>query len=273
MRICGKLITVICLIWAVLHPQNLFAQSEAGTEQTALLGASVAEFQDVFSTHLNPALIDPEKRFSLGFAFSPSPFGLKELTKYITGATLNLDDIQYSLTASTYGYELYRESDAMFSAASDFAGISIGLGINLRFLSIQNYGSSTIALINGGISYSPLKNLSLGFSMINAGNRSYSGTEDQIGQKFLAGLVYLIEDENRMYFRISKETGYPIAVTAGLSIEPHTGVLFMGSADITNRIYATGLGLEIFNAKLNYSALIHPLLGLSHFIGTGITFN
>lgn len=252
---------------------SLYAQTNPGTRQSSVSSSASAKYQDVFSTLLNPALYDTNSPSSAGIAYIPSPFGLNELTGFMAGYETSLYNLHTAVVISTFGFELYRETDAQISLAGDIHGISAGIGLMVKRVNISTYGSSAIFLLNVGFAYSPARDVTVAASLFNVGNQSYKNTDDQIGQTFALAGAYALSENSNIYLRIQKETGFTPAVNTGLEISLIPEVMLAGGADIANRIYTTGLSLMYLNARINYGVVIHPLLGISHSIGAGFAFN
>lgn len=262
-------IRVALLLVLLIAPVQVFAQFYHGVRQSAVSNAVISARQDLFSTVLNPALFSPNNRIEITSFYSPSPFGLSELAVFGAGGSFTVAETRLTAAVSSYGYKLYRENTFLLSAGREFYGISAGFSLQAAHLKIEGYGSSLVPVFSTGFQYKILPSLSLGTSIINLTNASWSNTEDQIGQTSFLGLRYQEDDFIAVSFAFKNETGFKAEQLAGVEIRPSEYLMIMTGIQFASRQYSAGVSFMYMGITADYATIIHPVLGLSHQFALG----
>lgn len=267
---CSNAVLWSALIFVLLMPfSKVSGQFYHGVKQSAVSSAVISARQDLFSTLLNPALFSGSSKIEFTSFYSPSPFGLSELAVFGAGGSFTFAETRLTAAVSSYGYKLYRENTFLISAGREFYGVSAGLSLQAAHLKIEGYGSSLIPVFSAGLTYNILPSVSLGTSILNLTNASWSNTEDQIGQVTQLGLRYQEDDLIAVSLALRNETGYRSEQLAGLEIKPSEYFMIMTGIQFTSRQYSAGISFMYLGITADYAAVIHPVLGLSHQFALG----
>ena len=151
MRYCKS--SLIALLIFLFHSFSTLGQYNAGAKQIALASSNVALENNVFSIFSNPAGLARLTQREFGVYYSPSPFGIKELSNgyisYVEPSSFG----NLSVGAYTYGFELYRENQLNLAYSAKISdNIYLGLTSFYHSVKIERYGNSGVFNIKlGGI--------------------------------------------------------------------------------------------------------------------------
>ncbi|MCU7494329.1 MAG: hypothetical protein HF314_04330 [Ignavibacteria bacterium] len=244
-----------------------------GARQIALSNSDAALRGDVFSAFNNPAGLSGLRDRELGVFYSPSPFGLKELSNAAAAYTEPLPLGTLSLGASTFGFSLYRKNNFLLAYALEILDFSLGLSLNLHNLTIKNYGSANSLTLNPGILIPILRELSWGLSVQNILNASIGKESGQIPRVVFTGFSYQPHRTVILNAAIEKSSGSPVSFRTGIeyAIIKYFS-LRIGLSTEPDR-FSAGAGINYSFLKFDYAVFTHQDLGLTHQIGTVLSFN
>lgn len=243
-------------------------QMNPGARQIALSNSDAALMGDVFSGFNNAAGLSGAAQRELGAFYSPSPFGLKELSNAAVAYMEPLSFGTLSCGVSTYGFSLYRKNNFIISYAGTLPGFSLGLSLNLHNLTIRNYGSGNSLTINSGIIVSLLKELDWGFSVQNLLHTSIGNEEGQLPQSFISGISFRPSNDIMLNAAVEKVRDYPASFRTGIEYDIIKYIsLRIGLSTEPDR-FSAGAGINYSFLKFDYAVFTHQDLGLTHQIGT-----
>ncbi len=264
-------VSLIALLFLTFHSSFTFGQNNAGAKQIALSGSNVALENTVFAIFSNPAGLAQLNNREFGVYYSPSPFGLKELSNgylaYIEPTSFG----NLSVGAYTYGFELYRENQFNI-AYSTTINDNIYLGITSFYhsVNIARYGNSGVFNIKLGGIFILNKNLLLGFSLHNP--LRFNRSKVELPLIYNVGLSYIPIKNSSLNFAVSKEMDFPVSLRFGIEYELieylHLRVGVQNEPDI----YSGGFGIFYSFMNFNYAITSHPELDLSHQVDLIISF-
>lgn len=251
----------------------IFPQMNPGARQIALSNSDAAIDADVFSAFNNPACLSGVTDRELGAFYSPSPFGLKELSNAAAAYTEPLPIGTLSAGVSTFGFSLYRKNNFVLAYAVKVPGMSLGLCLNLHNLTIRNYGSDNSLVLNPGILIPLIRELNWGFSVQNILNASIGQESGQIPRVIFSGFSYKPYRTIMLNAAVEKVTGSPLSVRAGIEYDIIKYIsLRVGISTEPDR-FSAGAGINYSFLKFDYAVFTHQDLGLTHQIGTVLSFS
>ncbi len=265
---------LILMFFILFLSRTSSAQENPGARQIALSNSGVALSNDVFSIFNNPAGSAQMNWTEVGFYYSPSPFGIKELSHGFAAFHQPVKFGSISAGFMSYGFELYKENKLAISFARRFAkNFFLGLSASYNFLKIQHYGNSSAIIFSlGGLTYLN-KNFRLGFAFENFTRASYGNEKNQIPVILRSGVSYDFFNKASVNFAISKDIDFPFSFHFGLEYEliKYFSIRF-GTATNPDT-YSAGLGIRFSLFQIDYSVFNHPVLGLTHQAGLIANFS
>jgi hypothetical protein len=250
---------------------SLFGQNNAGAKQIALANSNIALENNVFAIFNNPAGLGLVNSREFGIYYSPSPFGIKELSNAYLAYLEPSSFGNLSIGAYTYGFELYRENQLNLAYSTKFSdNIYLGLTTFYHSVHIDRYGNSGVFNIKIGGIFILNQNFSLGFSLHNP--LRFNKTKIELPLIYLAGFSYTPIKNSSLNFAVVKEMDFPVSVKFGIEYEIIEYLQLRVGTQNEPDIYSGGIGIFYSFMNLNYAITSHPELELSHQVDLIITF-
>ncbi|MBU2492705.1 MAG: hypothetical protein KJ571_08790 [Bacteroidetes bacterium] len=264
---------ILLTIVIVYVYQTCSAQFLPGAKQIALAHSDIANVSDVFSAFTNPAGLAKINSFEMGVYYSPSPFGLKQLSNGFGGASNNFNFGTLAACFSTYGFDLYKENKISLSFAKEIqTDFYAGISIFYNSLSIHKYGNDNTFLITIGTSAKLADNITIGFTAENLTRSTYGNDGGQIPSYFRSGVSYNIASEFIVHLALEKEIQNPLSVKFGLEFEPIEFINLRLGVMNEPDTFSGGLGILYSYFRIDYAFFTHHDLGLTHQAGLIINF-
>lgn len=252
---------------------SIIPQYLPGAKQISLSHSDVALSNDVFSLFNNPAGLSQITWREIGIYYSPSPFGLSELSNGFIAYNEPFDFGSIAIGAMTYGFELYREN--LITAGYSYNYLNkffAGAAVCFRTVSIKNYGADNSFYLNLGGLYYVTKNFRLAFSAHNVNRSTFGNDKDNIPLVFNSGFSYDILNNLTFNFAFEKDVRYNFSIRSGIEfnlfdyISLRTGFMNEPSQ------YSAGVGINYSMISLDYALFFHNDLGLTHQAGLILRF-
>lgn len=266
-----KLSITIIIIYLLTF--SAYSQYNPGAKQISLSNSDVALSNDVFSVFNNPAGLSQMHWREAGIFYSPAPFGMSELSNGFIAYHEPTSIGSFSLGGMTYGFDLFLETRISIAYSNNFTSrFFIGAAVNYQTVSIKNYGNDGIFYLNlGGLAYIA-DDLRLGFYLHNINRASYGNTENQIPVVINAGLSYDVIKELSLNFSVDKDIKYKASFQFGINYDIIEYVsLRTGFSNEPSR-FSAGIGINYLNYSLDYAMFSHNALGFTHQAGIIVSF-
>lgn len=266
-----KLSVTIIIIYLLTF--SAYSQYSPGAKQISLSNSDVALSNDVFSVFNNPAGLSQMHWREAGIFYSPAPFGMSELSNGFIAYHEPTSIGSFSLGGMTYGFDLFLETRISIAYSNNFTSrFFIGAAVNYQTVSIKNYGNDGIFYLNlGGLAYIA-DDLRLGFYLHNINRASYGNTENQIPVVINAGLSYDVIKELSLNFSVDKDIKYKASFQFGINYDIIEYVsLRTGFSNEPSR-FSAGIGINYLNYSLDYAMFSHNALGFTHQAGIIVSF-
>lgn len=140
----------------------------------------------------NPANIKPEEKFQACFGYSPSVFGLEELSPASVGAAYGFNEsLGLAAGVSSYGSDIFRETAAGVKVSETIENLlSLGFAVQYSNFYAQDYSSlNKITAAIGGVLHIE-DNLDAGFFLTNIFGETYAQTEETAVRTAVFGAGY-----------------------------------------------------------------------------------
>jgi hypothetical protein len=253
---------------------KIYAQYEPGARQIAMANATVAWSDDLFTLYTNPAGLRRICGLSAAAFYSPSPFGMKELSNSAAIVAWQGNIVNIAAGYMRYGFDLYNESAfSMAFAVSPAYNFYSGLSVNYHHLKIQNYGTDGTVVINIGAQYFILNRLSAGFCIDNVTRASFGNSKDQVPVSIDAGMAFMPADGFTICAAAQKELKMPATIKAGAEWQIVRQFHFRYGVSAQPERYTAGAGIAYGIFRADYAVFTHPDLGLTHQFDIIINFD
>ncbi len=241
------------------------AQIEPAAKQIALGNSAYAKANDVFALFVNPAGLSQFNWTETGAYYSPAPFGLKELSNGSFAAKFNLWNFSFAAGASFYGFELYKENSVSLAISKRlFEKFFLGATAVYHNLSIEKYGAASAVSFNFGLLYYLTKSLRLAFVANNPFRASYSGEENEIPTEMKIAASYSPLTNLDFNIALAEDFRFPLEVRCGVEYGIVKYVDLRAGFESGANSYAFGIGVKYSLFEIDYAALVHRSLPLTH---------
>ncbi len=249
----------------LLLSKCVFCQFDPGAEQISLSGSNVTDDKNVFSLFNNAACLHLLNHREFGLFYSPSPFGLKELSNTFLAYSEPFDFGTIAVGAMYYGFDLYNEEKISLGYSNlIIKDLWCGLVLNLHSVRIKNYGSDLAFYLNIGLRIRIIENLFLGFSFSNVNRSTFGKDKNQIPSFLKTGLGYRPAGNVLILTSFEKDIEFKEEIMFGISYDiiKHFSLRSGFSTQISK--FSAGLGFRYSIFNLNYGLVFHNDLGLTH---------
>lgn len=249
------------------------AQINPGAKQVALSHSTIASNPDVFALFSNTSALSRMNWREIGIYYSPAPFGLKELANAF-GAYHEPTLIgSFSLGFSTYGFKLYRKNQFVLGYANQiYDKVYAGISLNYHMLSIERYGEANAFSINVSALALVQHNLRIGFSFDNITRSSIADEVSQLPVILSTGVSYDPLENIAVNFSIIKDLDRDESYNFGIEYFIIRFVTLRAGVSTEPTSFSAGLGINYSLFELDYATFNHQDLGFTHQVGLIIQF-
>lgn len=250
-----------------------FAQLKPCARQAALSFSDYASSNNIFAIFYNPAGLSYFSNNYAGFSYIPSPFGLKELSTAYLSLVYPFKSGTFGAGVMIYGFELYKETQFAFCYSKSLSNnFSIGITSIYKNLSIKNYGTKGYFIFNAGSTVRLTDNFNLGFSIENFLRTSIRKEDNQFPVILSSGIYYKPVEALNIFASIIKELNYNFSFRSGIEYELLNFLTLRIGTMNQPEEFSGGFGFVYKFISLDYAALSHPDLGITHTFGLAIQF-
>lgn len=238
-----------------------------GNAGTALDGGPWIRANPSLTAHLE------ERRFEL---FGSRSFEMSELQLAAGALAIPSSRSALTMTARTFGFSEYRDTQLGFGYARELPGevqtnASAGLAVIYDHRSIAGYESrGKLGIILGG-SVRLSSTLLLGMQAANI-HRSVDAASSSLPQQLAVGLGYRPSKSTRLLLDLRKEMRYPLAIHAGLEVQPSEVLALRIGIATGPRLFTVGIGISPGAVRGGLAFLYHYALGWSPAVSVGTEF-
>ncbi|MFA6977854.1 MAG: hypothetical protein WC209_00920 [Ignavibacteriaceae bacterium] len=249
----------------LLFATGSIAQQNPGAKSISLANADVALSSDAFSLFTNPSGLAQMNWIEGGVFYSPSPFGVKELSNAFFAASIPTEYGSFGFGVTTYGFELYKENKFVLAYANRYAkNFFYGVSLSLNHLSIKNYGVDNAFTFALGALYYISSNLRFAFAADNLNKASWGKEKNQIPTVYKSGLSYDVLPEVSMNLSLENEVGFNPSLQCGINYDINEYFSLRSGFANEPAKYSAGIGINYSQFEINYAIFTHQELGLTH---------
>ena len=250
---------------------EISAQQNPGAKSIALANADLALSDNAFSLFTNPAGLAQMNWIEGGVFYSPSPFGVKELSNAFFAASIPTEYGSFGLGVTTYGFELYKENKFVLAYANRYAkNFFYGVSLSLNHLSIKNYGEDNALAFSLGALYYISPDFRFAFTAENLNKATWGKEKNQIPTVYKSGISYDVLQSERSFgnvslnFSLESEVGFNPSIQCGINYDLNEYFsLRSGFANEPTK-YSAGFGIHYSQFEIDYAIFTHQELGLTH---------
>ncbi len=252
----------------LMMPVTVVAGTEhngRGARSVGLATSAVALSGDPWALYYNPSGLSTVHSIQAAAFFIPQQFGLRELQTMAFTAALPLAFGTMGVGFSQFGFELYKESELSVGVGCPIdLGLSLGIGVHVARISIDQYGSTQSATLDGGLMAQLDDEVSLGFSVRNLLGSKLGSSDERLPQDFSLGVKYSPIRSFLITTEIEKDIRYPAIVKAGVE-QQFLDVLSVrvGVSNNPDK-YSIGMALHYSLFEFGYAGYSHSELGWTH---------
>ncbi|MFN0157895.1 MAG: hypothetical protein ACKVRP_07470 [Bacteroidota bacterium] len=256
---------VIALLFTVHVSYAAFERWNSGADVLAMGGASVAVPGSGWAMFSNPALLQLADSRLLSLAYTPQPFGMKELARGSLAFIQPTEMGAFGVSAVRFGFELYREITLSASYAHTLADrFHLGVTFNYHTLTIQNYGSDAAFAFDVGFLTEIVENVQWGFSALNVNAARISQEKERLPQLYATGISYQPASDITLAADIVKDIRFPAELRIGVGYQLHEYVQLRAGSATEPATLNAGLGIRYSLLQLDYAITNHHDLGMTH---------
>ena len=267
-----SIITAIFLLLCFKSSIAQFENSDIGARAAGLNGAFTSLSNNSLAIFYNPSGLGQMKYREVSVFYSPSPFGISDIS---TAALTYAEPLKFGTLGfgiRTYGFELYRETNAILSYGNNFRGkIFYGLNLNYYNLNIQNYNSaSSFGADIGAMAYIT-DFLRWGFFAKNITGAKIGSSEEKLAQVYRTGLNVQPRNDLNLILEIEKDVKYPLSVRGGMEYSVNDYIDIRAGIGTEPTAFSGGISIYYKTFQIDYAIYNYRDLGITN-QGT-VTFN
>ena len=249
-----------CLLICSIPAHAAFEGLPVSGRTSALAHATIAGDRASEQIFSNPAGIGPSAQCSTGRLF-----GMKDLGYMTLSAAMENRFGCAGLGFQMLGHPLYKEWQVLFALSRPMTGnCRIGLCLHTMGLRIEQYGSTAAWQIDLGWHYRITDYLAAGGSVTNLNRQVIGKRKDDLPQVSRFGFQLIPAEQCRILLEAMKDARYPMEWKCATVCGVIPGFeLLCGFVQRPSTITG-GFDLHLKRWTIEYGAMIHPVLGLTH---------
>jgi hypothetical protein len=263
------------LLLYTLLPASLFCAFDRFPQPAGCTAGSLAALFLPKPENLlcNPASLASIGRFQSLLFYSPSPFGLKQLSCGGMMIVIPEGGMTGALSVTHYGDQVYRELTGTYSQALLLSeDLSLGININFNSLRIVRYGSASAIGLDFSAACKITDIVRWGFSILNFNGPSIGSSSERLPRWYVTGISVETASFAMINLLLMKDLHYPLSVRAGVDLNPVEGVTFRCGVSQNPSRLSGGFELRYHEVAVTYGVVTHVELGLTHTIGLEVAY-
>ena len=253
---------IVLLTLGFIQPCSAgFGRTESGSRATALGGAFTAVAGDLWAVSFNAGGLSRLRQDEVSLFYSPSPFGLPELSTHAAAVGICTSAGVLALSLRKFGYGFYQEFTAAISCARSIPRAGFGLTVNYHSARIARYGSAGTIAIDAGIQVDASRRLAFGVCVKNANAAAIGASREPLPQVHAVGVSYAPADDIVLALDLRKESGFDAAARFGLEYWIAYPIALRGGFSDVTSAYTGGVGIRSGLLRIDYAFTAHQDLG------------
>lgn len=229
-----------------------------------MAGGACATARSVFAIANNPAAMpnDVGWQFTAGHA---QPFLESKLQQSFVLAQAPFKKVQIGGGFCYNGFALYNQQRWILSVAKLLTPKwRLGVQANYAVLAIEGYGAAHALVPAIGTWYAPVKELQIGFVLVNPLLSTYTGQSNEpIATHARLGIVYELSDKVQVLAETQPMLGRKTGYCGGMYYKVHPQVQLALGARSYPLSYTFGARIVYRNLRIDMASVVHPVLGVT----------
>ncbi len=266
-------LSLMIILFAIKSSSAQFENADIGARATGLCGAFTSLSDNSLAVFYNPSGLAQSKYMELSAFINPSVLGLSELKTAAICFSRPFRFGSLGIGIRTFGFDLYRESNAVLSYAGDFKErFFCGMSLNLYHLQIKNYGSAaTFGLDAGALAY-VTSFLRWGFFAKNFSGSRIGFSKQKIAEVYRTGFTFQTQTDFNIILEVEKDVRYPVSFRGGFEYFFNDYVYFRTGVSTMPVAFSAGVSLNYKDIQLEYSIQNFQTLGFSNQVSVALNF-
>jgi len=261
----GFMRSIFLIVLAVVETASAgFEHRDTGGRSRALGGAVSGLAGDVYAVWHNAGGLAGITANEISVFYDPGSYGLTELSYRGMVAAIPANAGVIGLSATRYGFELYRESEFGIAFARDIDEIGFGIRITYYSVTIQNYSSGGTFGIDAGLLIPVNDRLTSGIALRNVGAPSIGSSGEKLPQYVSLGIAYAPLESMKLLLDCGKEGGFDASPKIGVEYWPVESIALRAGASEVPSSTACGIAVRFSSWECDYALSRHGDLGWSH---------
>ncbi|MCB0713831.1 MAG: hypothetical protein KDD67_16000 [Ignavibacteriae bacterium] len=262
-------IVLLFFVGEILSAQTL---QRVDPLEAGFAGSTTARTGSGWFVHRNPATLPTVKGGSLLGSYSPSALGIEG---YREGAFIGSmsfgESLSVGLNGAAFGTGAYSESAGGIVAATQLEQyLRVGATLLLQSVSIEQYGSNVIPLLDIGTQVQVSPEAVFGASFVNVTRSAVS--DQDIPQRLSLGFAWTPDSTLSLSADIVQELRHDLGFAIGVEVEPIENIPVRGGIASEPSTVGFGVGFRTGNIIVDYGGSWVDPLGFRHVFGAGITW-
>jgi hypothetical protein len=259
-----KLCVVLLFFTSVVESRAAF-ETRPLPERLAMGGTGTAGTLSPGAYPANPAGLATIPNSIVTAGYTPGLFGLNELERGTLVYIQPTGMATFSVAASAFGSDLYRETVVGIAAAREILpNLLVGLAFDFFHLSITEYGQAWTFGLSLGALAGISETLHWGFSLSNINTPAMGQEKEDLPQEFRTGLEYRPAPDVILALDVAKDIRYPAEVRLGAGYAVFDILTLRGGSSTNPSTFMAGIGVRFSPATLDYAFASHPAIGGTH---------
>lgn len=261
----NRFVLMVIVLFSIKSSMAQFENTETGARATGLNGAFTSLSNNSLAVFYNPSGLGQLKFREISVYYSPSVFGINELSQAAFSYAEPLKFGTAGLGIKSFGFDLYKELNIFLSFGKVFQKkIFLGLNVNYFYLNIQNYNSaSSIGIDFGTLAY-VTDFLKWGFTAKNLTGSVIGDSKEKIPQIYRTGVTFQFIDDLILIAEFEKDVRYPLSIKSGFEFSATEQVDLRSGISTEPVSFTAGIGFAYGIFQLDYTVNSHQDLGISH---------
>ncbi len=262
-RLTAAIIILLCFCAENSNAQ--FENTDIGARAAGLNGAFTSLSNNSLAIFYNPSGLGQLKYREVSVFYSPSPFGISEIS---TAALTYAEPLKFGtlgLGIRTYGFDLYRETNAILSYGNNFREkIFYGLNVNYYNLDIQNYNSASAFGADIGAMAYITDFLRWGFFAKNITGTKIGSSKEKLAQVYRTGLNAQPRNDINVILEFEKDVKYPLSVRGGMEYSVNDYADIRAGIGTEPTSFSGGITINYNIFQLDYAIYNYQDLGITN---------
>lgn len=256
---------IVILILVIRNCPAQFENADLGARAIGLNGAFTSLSDNSLSVFYNPSGLGQLKYREISIIYSPSVFGLSEISTSALTFAEPLKFGTFGVALRTFGFDLYRETNVILTFGNGYKGkLFYGINLNYYNLNIHNYNSASAFGADIGAMAYVTDFLKWGFFAKNLSGSKIGESKESLARVYRTGFTVKPREDLNMILEIEKDVRYPVSFRAGIeySINEYADIRSgIGTEPVS---FSGGISLNYKLFQIEYAIYNHNDLGITN---------